>query len=197
MVSAILLAAGASKRMGSVNKLLMDIKGELMLYKTLQRLSQAAIKDIIVVLSPITSKQVEDDKLLKCKRVINPIASVGMTSSIQVGIQAASPSACGFLICMSDQPFITTTEYDHIVQAFYTYHLEDEASIIVPSYQEKKGNPVLFSSVYKQSILAHPPSSNGCKAIVQANSEHIHLVKMTTNHILLDIDTMDDYHSLT
>lgn len=197
MISGILLAAGRSTRMGSVNKLFLDVNGEAMLYQTIAQLSRTTIRELIVVVNTTTNQLIDTGKLTNCKKVVNPHANIGMTTSIQVGVAACSPYTSGYLICMADQPFLSTKDYNHIIHHFYNASLENKHCILVPYYQSQKGNPVLFSNIYQKAILAHPPHTNGCKVIVQANSQHIHRLEMTNQNILLDIDTPTDYSTLS
>ncbi|MDV7390572.1 NTP transferase domain-containing protein, partial [Arthrospira platensis SPKY1] len=110
---------------------------------------------------------------------LNPDYQQGMTTSIQKGVEAASPDAAGYMICMSDQPFLQSSEYDLLIQAFTDAFSSDPACIVLPFYNGQKGNPVIFSRHYREAILAHQ-EMEGCKEIVQAGKAHVVRQEMPT-----------------
>jgi len=99
------------------------------------------------------------------------------------------------MICLADQPLITTEEYNQIIEAFEMAYQTNPKCIVVPFFEGKKGNPVIFSNYYREAILSHQ-APEGCKGIIQANQKHIVKIDMPTNHILTDIDTPKDYEQL-
>ena len=191
-VSAILLAAGESRRMGAANKLFLEVGGKSMIQTTLDALSESPAAEIIVVSNPENDARFDDCIRAKFHIVINPDFQRGMTTSIQKGIKQAAGDADGYMICMSDQPFLSSAEYASLIEGFSAAIPADPSCILVPVYLEEKGNPVIFSSKYREEILAHP-KMEGCKEILQKNREHVVRQAMPTNAILRDIDTPEDY----
>jgi molybdenum cofactor cytidylyltransferase len=122
--------------------------------------------------------------------VQNPDYEKGMTSSIQQGVKIAKGK--GYMICLGDMPLISSEEYIQIQERFEeSVHL-DYKCICIPEYKWQRGNPVIFSSYYKQIILRHE-ETEGCRGIIQSNQDHVYAVTMTKDHILQDMDTPDDY----
>lgn len=191
-VSAILLAAGESRRMGAANKLFLEVGGKSMIKTTLDALSESPVAEIIVVSNPENDARFDDCIRAKFRIVINPDFQRGMTTSIQKGIKQAAGDADGYMICMSDQPFLSSAEYASLIEGFSAAIPADPFCILVPVYLEEKGNPVVFSSHYREEILTHP-NMDGCKEILQKNREHIVRQAMPTNAVLRDIDTPEDY----
>ncbi|MEQ9232405.1 MAG: hypothetical protein RIF46_17115, partial [Cyclobacteriaceae bacterium] len=68
----------------------------------------------------------------------------------------------------------------------------DGHSIVAPTYQGQKGNPVIFPSSLRQAILNHK-EPEGCKGVVQANKELVRLVEVDDEGILRDVDTHEQY----
>ena len=194
-VDAILLAAGESKRMGPANKLFLEVRDKPMIEHTIDALSQANIRALIIVTSPVNLQSFSPNVLQTHRVVLNPDYQKGMTTSIQKGVEAASPGAAGYMICMSDQPFMQAAEYDLLIQQFLKAFPQNPASIVVPFYQNRKGNPVIFSAQYRTAILEHQ-EMEGCKAIVQKNKPHLIRVDMPSDAIVRDIDTPEDYGKL-
>ncbi len=191
-VSAILLAAGESRRMGASNKLFLEVAGKPMIQHALDELSAAPLAEIVVVVNPVNDARLGDNVRSNFRIVINPDFQRGMTTSIQTGIANTRENADGYMICMSDQPFLSAAEYAMLIEGFSKAIQEDPLCILVPFYGEKKGNPVVFSSAYRDEILAHP-DMDGCKEIIQKNRDHVVRQDMPTNSVLRDIDTPEDY----
>lgn len=193
MVSAIVLAAGLSKRMGNSNKLLLPYRQHTVIEATLNNILAAGIMDIIVVTGYESDKINNAIKHLPATIVDNPFYAQGMTTSIQQGITYAKGN--GFMICLSDMMMIEPVEYSLLVTAFEQQFSFNPKCICIPRYGNEKGNPVIFSAYYRTAILKHT-DMEGCKAIVQANKEEICWVDMPTNHVLMDMDYPEDYEKL-
>ncbi|QEC69113.1 nucleotidyltransferase family protein [Panacibacter ginsenosidivorans] len=194
MVSAIVLAAGLSKRMGNENKLLLPYNGKTIIETTLQHLLDAGIEEIIVVTGHEAQLVSTTIRHLPVIIIYNPLYEKGMTTSIQKGVEVAAGS--GYMICLADMFSITALEYISIITAFETQLQNDEKCICVPRYKNEKGNPVIFSAAYRADILQHK-EMEGCKKIVEQNKTHIHRIDMQTPHILEDLDYPDDYKKIS
>jgi len=150
MISAIVLAAGKSARMGAINKMLLPYKGNTVIGTVLHELQQSLVDEIIIV----------DNQNLHIKERLNEFPSVnfvtnlntdgGLASSIQCGVNEASGSATGFLICLGDMPLLISDDYNSLINNFITI---DNKVIILPTHDNKRGNPVLFSAHFKDEIL--------------------------------------------
>jgi len=91
------------------------------------------------------------------------------------------------MICLSDLPLIQPDELNHLLHAFEAVKANNKY-IAISVFEGQQGNPVIFSSIYKDKILAHK-GLMGCKEIIKQNSEQVLEVEMATNHVLRDIDT--------
>ncbi|GGA90525.1 4-diphosphocytidyl-2C-methyl-D-erythritol kinase [Puia dinghuensis] len=193
MVTAILLAAGSSKRMGACNKLLLPWQGKTVLSSTTERLLAAGIEEIILVTgheAPAIEATVAN---LPVYIIHNPHHATGMTSSIQAGIRIAHGQ--GYIICLADMVLITPAEYRLLATAFEEKYSTDPQCIIIPEYQGQKGNPVVFSASWREAILQHS-EEEGCRTLVRSHPEHHFYVPMPTGHILKDIDFPEDYQTM-
>ena len=190
MISAIVLAAGTSSRMGTKNKLLLPFKSSTFIENLVTQLLKSTVDEVIVVLGYEKGniKQVLTQKELVFTVNIN--YSSGMTSSIQAGIKATSKKTDGYLICLSDMPFLTTKDYNKILAA-----ISGNKEIILPFYKNQKGNPVFFSKDFREDILTHS-TPEGCKGIVQHNNDFLIKIPFEDPHILKDIDTEETYLKL-
>ncbi len=194
MVSAILLGAGESKRMG-VNKLLLPWGKKTVLERCLETLLRAKLKEVIVVLSDQSKEmrdRLEKSSVLASKRVkmeTNPDYRRGMSTSIRRGLRGLDPLSDGILIALGDQPFVRTKTVDALIRAFD----QGKGEIVVPSYREKKGHPVIFHRRFKKELLNLRGDSGG-RSILQKYPEIIRTVRVRAESVLKDIDTWGDYN---
>jgi molybdenum cofactor cytidylyltransferase len=193
MVTAIVLAAGLSQRMGEINKLLLPYKDKTIIEVTLGNILAAKVDEIIVVTGFEAEKVKAAIHRLPITTVYNENFVEGMTKSIQCGIEHAKES--GYMICLGDMFTVTKDEYALMKKTFEETSIANSKYIYIPRYKNEKGNPVIFSPYYKDAILEHK-EMEGCKAIVQANKENIFWVDMSTYHVLQDMDYYEDYVKL-
>ncbi len=195
MVSAILLAAGSSTRMGAQDKLFLKYKGHWLVNHVMQQLWAADIDELIIVRKDNSEHLLGGIFSDRIKLALNPIADKGMTTSIQAGVRASSSLATGYMICQADMPLTTTEEYNHILSHFNHSIKTNPKTMALPFFQNQKGNPIILSSYYKDAILAHE-EMEGCRKIVQTHSSEILKVEMDCDHVLFDVDNEKDWQEL-
>jgi molybdenum cofactor cytidylyltransferase len=192
VISAILLAAGASRRMGEQNKLLLPFRNNTLLGQVVTALCDSDAGEVVVVLGH-EAEQVRVTLPDRPFRIVeNPDFAQGMTTSIRAGVRMASPQSEGFMICLSDLPFVEPSDYNYLLNAFRKARVEDDHAIVRPVHQGCPGNPVLFSSEYRQLLLAHE-KLEGCRGLIKQHPEHVRELEMATDHVLRDIDTPEQY----
>lgn len=191
----LLLAAGLSRRMGPANKLLLPFGQKTLLETTLDHLEAAALGELMVIVG-------HEAGLLRpllhgrtCRVLENPDYGTGMTSSIKTGVAAAAPNSNGFMICLADMPLITPAEYRLLADAFEAALAADAHAIVQPRYGERRGNPVIFSAVYREALLTLD-EAEGARSVVKAHIDHLFLVDMPTDAVLCDADTPEAYRLL-
>lgn len=187
MVSAILLAAGEAKRIGRP-KLLMPFGGGTVLERTLDNLLTSKVDEVIVVLGPRAGviKQVIDNRPVKV--VVNPDYHRGMSTSLITGLSLVGDRAQRIMIALADQPLIDGEIYDRLIEA----SLSCDKGIIVPTYQGRRGNPIIFSTRYKQELIKLKGDVGG-RQILRQYPDDILEVAVHSESINLDINTMYDY----
>ncbi len=192
MVSAVLLAAGESRRMGESNKLLLPFRGQSFIAHITAQLLASEIEELLVVTGhePEAIQQALAGQSVRL--VHNPDYVQGMTTSIRTGVQAADPKADGLMICLSDLPFIEASDYTELIRRFQQMDRQEAPVIVRPVYEQQPGNPVLFSSFFREEILAHE-KMEGCRGLIKQHRDRVRLVPMPNDHTLRDIDTPDEY----
>ena len=187
MISAIVLAAGNSVRMGKQNKLLLPYGNTTIIEQVVDQLLNSQAEEVVVVLGHEQNKVKAALGARPVKLVFNSRYQTGMTSSIQTGVAAASPRAQGYLICLGDMPALTAADYNTVMAG-----AGEKPEIRVPVYQGQKGNPVYFSSHFRESLLAHK-EPEGCRGLVQQHAGKVVKVAVGYGRFLSDIDTPEDY----
>lgn len=188
MISAVVLAAGLSSRMGKP-KMLLPWGKTTVIEKVIATLADAGIDSIYVVVggnSPDVKKVLSGYAL---NFVLNPdYASGEMLSSVQVGLLRLPKETETALIVLGDQPQIEAT----IVREITENYLQSKEKIVVPSYQRHRGHPWLVDgSLWPEIINLQPPST--LRDFLINNERKISYVEVDTDSILHDLDTPHDY----
>ena len=196
MISAVILAAGESKRMGKQNKLLLPVAGEALLVKLIKSVCDSDVGQVIVVIGHEAEKIRRKLNNFPLSFVYNPNFSEGMTTSIKCGVKEVSPDCDGYMICLADMPFINTSEINKLIHAYDQNRIKEKRLIVIPVYQGHRGNPVLFSTEFREDILGHK-MEYGCKGVIMNNFESVKEIEMDDDSMLLDVDTLEDYQRAT
>ncbi|MEM9823587.1 MAG: nucleotidyltransferase family protein [Bacteroidota bacterium] len=194
-LSAIVLAAGSSRRMGKANKLLLPWQQKAVVTTVVDHLLAVTGIEVIVVMgheAELIQTALGERSL---KKVVNPEHLKGMTTSIQCGLRATDVASQGYMICLADLPLIGSGIYQNIVQSFQAVVPSNPKTILVPRFQKKRGHPIVFSQYYKTQLLQHP-ILEGCKQILQDHQKHLHFFPCKDPAILLDMDTPEAYQKL-
>ena len=186
-ISGILLAAGLSSRMGAPKQLLPF--GESTIVETVvDSMLGAKFDEVIVVVGHRASEIREQLGTRPVSTVFNPNYREGMLTSAQTGIRGLQESDA-FALMLVDQPFITSALIDRVVDAY----VQTDKGIALPSYNYKRGHPVVFHQRYAGEILALGTDSGGVRTLFKKYSDDIHYVTVDTDRVLRDIDYREDY----
>lgn len=180
----ILLAAGQSKRFGG-NKLLHRLQDGTPIVVTAARHLYAVLPESIVVVDDMESEVAILLETEGLRLVVNQRTKEGIGTSIACGV-AASQEASGWVIALSDMPFIS----DQIIQKVVT-RLEQGSDIIAPTFRQQRGHPVGFSRKYANELM-QLHSDEGARSIIAANSSSLDLVEVNERGVIIDIDTTND-----
>lgn len=187
----IILAAGSSNRMGKAKQLL-HIGAKTLLMHTIDE-ARNILPDTVYVVTGAhaTSIEVELNKA-HVHLCYNPDWQEGMASSIKSGLKAvlqANPATKGCLICVCDQPFLSTA----ILSGLISKHKENTSAIIASAYRNTIGVPVLFDRQFFP-LLMDLKGQEGAKKLL--NSRYQQVVHVLFPKGDIDIDTPEDYDNL-
>ena len=194
MISAIVLAAGESKRMGPDNKLLLPFEGRPMIAHVAATALASRAFEVIVVAGHQEQLLRSALEALDITIVVNPRFKEGMTTSIQAGVEAASLEATGIMICLGDLPMLRASDLDQVMDAFRSALVRDVAAIVRPTYQGAIGHPVILAAHYRSQILAHEKIV-GCRGVIRRHPDHVSHIEMETDYGIRDIDTREAYQA--
>ena len=141
MIAALLLAAGASSRMGR-SKLQLDLKGRTVLERAVDGLLASPVELILVIAAPGAAGSPLGRGDPRLRVLSNPRPEEGMASSIRAGMKALPGEARAVLLALADKPLVRPDTITAVVACFE----KTAAAIVYPTYQGEQGHPVLVAS---------------------------------------------------
>jgi molybdenum cofactor cytidylyltransferase len=189
--AAIILAAGQSSRLGQPKQLL-NYKGTTLLQHAIDVARQSSVRAIVVVLGSEFELIKDAIDATGTHLVGNENWQSGVASSIICGIDALnliSPSPDGAIFMVCDQPFVSSALLDELLAA----QKATGKSIAASQYGDIVGIPALFHKSFFNRLQLLK-GDTGAKKIIQQNPAETITVPFAQGGI--DIDTLDDYHSL-
>ncbi len=187
MISAIVLAAGLSSRMGALKQLL-PFGDHTVVEQVVSVLLSSSVDEIVVVLG---HRHAEIESVLSkwnVRATFNPRYAEGMLSSIKHGWASVNPRADGVMHVLGDQPQLE----ESVVRELLAAQGASRAHIFVPTFAERRGHPILLDARYREEILALGEDAT-MRDILRAHAAEIQTVPVETDSILRDMDTWREY----
>ena len=188
-ISAILLAAGRSRRMGAFKPLL-PFGDSTVIECCIRNLRAAHVAEIIVVAGHRAEDIRERVEPLNVGFALNPDPDSEMGVSIACGVKALSAAAAGLIIALVDHPAVLAETIQVLMDEW-----RHGARLVQPEYEGRGGHPVLIDLVYRNELLALDPES-GLRAIFAAHRDEVKRVPVTSPYVARDMDTWEDYQRL-
>jgi molybdenum cofactor cytidylyltransferase len=190
IVTAVLLAAGESRRMGDFKQLL-RLGDKTFVEHCVDQLLASGVGELIVV----TGHRDSDVQHAVGRRPVrfahNADYRSGMASSIKCGIRAASENAGAFLIALVDQPQIQAETVSHLIQAYE----KERTGIVIPRYDGRNGHPILLDGRLKEEIL-NMNLEEGLREVVRAHADEILRIDVSSRAVVDDCDLPEDFQRL-
>lgn len=191
MFAAIILAAGASERMG-YPKALLPYRGRPFLAGILDACYAAGIEKRVVVLGYYADKIKEELDLSEAVVAINDELDVGPIGSIRAGLAALAPFPVDAVVVWPvDRPHVAVATVEALLDECRSSH----HPIVVPTRHGRRGHPVLFARAVFAELLG-APNDEGAKAVVHRDPERVAEVPVNDPAVLEDFNTPDDYKKL-
>lgn len=189
-ISAIILAAGMSTRMGKFKQLL-PYKGTTVIEYILGQVVLAGLDPVILVTGHHAALITEEIKDSSVTIAYNPDYPHGMHTSVLAGIRKLPETIDAFMLFLGDQPEISR---EMIVQIVNAFTLSDKG-ILIPSYNFKGGHPIIIDAKFIAEVK-QINEMEGLKGFIKNHSEDIEYLTFSQESILFDIDTPNDYEAL-
>jgi molybdenum cofactor cytidylyltransferase len=196
MITAVLLAAGRSSRMGAAkdSKLLLpwgEGSQEPLVVGTARKLLTSGIDHIVAVTGHRADEVGAALASMGVEIVLNAEYVDGLSTSIAVGVRAAPDGSTGYLFALADMPNVATDTINAICSAF----VARPTAIVAPVCNGRRGNPVLFSREFRQQLLSLS-GDRGAGGLLTRYAGSVVEVEVDDDGIFADVDTAQDYRKL-
>jgi len=197
MIVGIILAAGASRRMGQ-DKLALPWRDSTVLQCTLERwLAVPEIDHLILVRRPPKSEAPDvpmvgnHEAMARVRIVLNPWADEGMGRSISVGMAAVPPGTQAVLVGLADMPDVQSATISSLVDLWRFWA---PRQIVSPVHASRRGHPVLFGAEHFDALKALT-GDIGARKLLASHPELQAMLLTQDPGVLRDIDTPEDVKS--
>ena len=204
-VTAVVLAAGESRRMGR-NKLRLPWGETTVLGRTLDNVGASAVHDVIVVTGhereaveaiaarrgpwrrSVDATTPGTDNPSGARTLYNIDYAKGMLASVQTAVRALPSTTDAILVVLGDQPMVGPAIIDRLLTAYAAA----PAGLVAPTYDERRGNPVLIDRRYFAELLALPADA-APRALLARHADDLLAVPVESEAVLLDLDRPEEY----
>jgi molybdenum cofactor cytidylyltransferase len=189
-VSGLILAAGASSRLGQPKQLL-PYKGTTLLGWVVKQIESCkALDELIVVLGKNADDVRKQVQSTNSKIVINPGTEQGCSASYRKGIEAFNPHTEALVVLLGDQPGVDSG----IVEKVVSFWQKDGSKIVLANYQGRKGHPMIISKDIFHLLL----DLHGDKAVWKLVDQHPDWVREVAIDLPYprDVNTWEDYQAI-
>lgn len=187
-ISAIVVAAGLSTRMGTPKQLL-PFGQHTVIEQIASVLLSCPLHEVVVVTGHERAAIEARLAAWNVRPIFNPDYQTGeVLSSVQCGLAALDPSARAALIVLGDQPQLEAGVVRRLLGAY-----EDvPGRLVIPSYQRRRGHPILIDRAHWDEILTLE-SGKTLRHVINAHDDEIRYVVVETDSVLRDMDTPEEY----
>jgi CTP:molybdopterin cytidylyltransferase MocA len=189
LIPVIVLAAGASRRLGEP-KQLVKVDGETLLERTLRVVREAGLEAVYVVLGANAERIEAAVDLSSVFVVVNADWESGLATSIHAGVQAAGSEADGVMLLVCDQPRLSV---GHLCRLIEKFERQNGAVIVASEYAGMVGIPAVFPAGWFPALLSLEGDS-GARKILREASDSVLTVDFDGGEV--DVDTPADVEAL-
>jgi molybdenum cofactor cytidylyltransferase len=190
MISAIILAAGLSSRMG-IPKQLLKLGGKPMVRIVTENVLASRVDEVLV----ITGHQAQEIRAaitdLPVKILFNPDYVQGQGTSLALGVEAINAKAEAFLVFMADQPLISATLINMVVSEFE----KRRCLALRPVYRGKPGHPVILDCALGAEVKTLK-GDEGARQVLKQLGNKMEYVTVQDESAIFDVDTLETYEML-
>ena len=188
MVTGIILASGFSNRMEK-DKLLLEVGGIPVIERVIRTAKSSLLDDLILIYQNERVREIGEK--YQVKAVYNDSAHEGQSAAVKLGVRESRPDTDAFMFLVGDQPFLDSVTINTLIDQ----STKNPQQIIVPVYNGKRGNPVIFPSLFRNDLLAIEGDRGG-SAIIERMTDRVKTVPIMDSRARLDIDTQEEYEKI-
>ena len=185
-ISAILLAAGQSRRMGAFKPLL-PFGDSTVIETCIRNLRAASVDEIVIVTGHRADEMREHLKLCNVKFAFNPDPESEMSASIARGVEQITSDAGAILIALVDHPAVSGDTIKQIIDEW-----ERGAHLVQPEHEGRGGHPVLIDLRYQGELLKLD-LQKGLRSFFEAHRATVRRLPIESPYVARDMDTWEDY----
>lgn len=190
LLPGVILAAGASSRMGRPKALLQATGGEPFVSRIARALVAGGAGPLMVVtraeLAAAVGAAVPDATV-----VVNPDPARGQLSSLQTAIAAIHPDPPAVLVTLADVPFVSAETVARLIEAWRA----SRAPLVRPAHHGRHGHPVIFAPPLLDALRTADPAP-GARPVVRRFAPQAITLEVDDSGVLLDVDTPAEYERL-
>ena len=186
-IAGLVLAAGRSTRMGGPNKLLEEINGRALVRIATDHVLASGARPVIVVTGHQRERVERALAGLAVTFVHNPDFAEGLSTSLKAGLGALPGENDGALVLLADMPRVDANLIDSLIDAFDPAR---GALVVVPTFDGKRGNPVLWSRRFFADLMTLQ-GDVGARHLIGSHAEAVTELPASGSAVLTDVDTPD------
>lgn len=192
-LAGVVLAGGRSARMGSP-KALLDFRGQPFVVRILEALQALEVKTRVVVLGPDAPRIRPVLAGHDCLLVENADVDAGPIASLRAALRGLEPvRPRGVLVWPVDLPHVRVATVERLLET----HRRTGGPVVVPTFGERRGHPVLWgSALFEELLTSEAATRHGARAVLQAHAAELTLVAVDDPAVIDDLNTPEDYERL-
>ncbi|MGB6067846.1 MAG: DVU_1551 family NTP transferase [Desulfomonilaceae bacterium] len=189
-ISAIILAAGYSRRMGALKPIL-KLGGKTNLERSVRLFQDLGIEDVVVVVGHAANQTIPVVHGCRARAVMNKQFERGMFSSIQAGVEALRPDCEAFFLLPADIPLVRPQTIKDLIEAYRS----EKGKLVFPVFLGRRGHPPLVPARYRHEILSYS-GDGGLRAVFRNHENESAQIEVADEMTIFDLDTPADYEAL-
>jgi len=187
MISAIILAAGTSSRMGRTKQLLKA--GDSTLVRVVAENVLSSMVDEVVI---VTGHRHDDISAaindLPVQIIYNSRFESGQGTSLALGVRSIDLNTSAFLVFMADQPLITASLINVLIEEFQ----KRSCQVLRPVYKGQPGHPVIFNCSLSRDLI-NLKDDVGARQVLKKLEDKVEYFPVQDEAVIFDIDTPECY----
>ena len=153
-------------------------------------LRKGGVESIVVVLGHRAEEVRTRIDHLGVEYALNPDPESEMNASIALGVAELAASAKSLVLTLADHPAVPPAVVSTLISEW-----QNGASLVIPTWQNRGGHPVLIDLRYRTELQNLDPA-RGLRALFDAHRDEVKRVPVDSPFVARDMDTWDDYRSL-